>query len=161
MHPAVHHTGSSVGWIILFIVGAIPCLYWLRALRLARDGARLFLLNLLQAGTVFAFSMAFLTKTQLRSPEPQIFSGILALVWFKKWRWQAKANRSRHIPKTIRQAVIERDLKGERFDPQRHHIDHVWPFALGGSHTTDNLRVIEKRRNLQKGAARPRMKEMW
>jgi hypothetical protein len=160
MHPPAH-TGSSVGWIILFVVGAIPCLYWLRALRLARDSARLFLLNLLKAGTVFAFSMAFLTKTHLPPSQQQIFSGILALVCFKKWRWQAKATRSRRIPKAVRLAVIERDLKGERFDPQTHHIDHVWPFAMGGSHTIDNLRVIEKRSNLQKGARRPRLREMW
>jgi hypothetical protein len=160
MHPAVH-TGPSVGWIILFIVGAIPCLYWLRALRLARDSARFFLLNLLKAGTVFFFSMAVLTRTPLPPSQQYLFSGILALVCFRNWRWKAKAQRSRHIPKSVRQAVIERDLKGESFDPQRHHIDHVWPFALGGSHTPDNLRVIEKRKNLQKGAARPRMKEMW
>ena len=57
--------------------------------------------------------------------------------------------------------VIERDLKGEKFDPEKHHIDHVWPFSKGGSHTTDNLRVIEKKRNLRKGAKRPRMREMW
>src|SRR5580658_8106435 len=40
MHPAAHASGSSVPWIVLSIGGAIPCLYWLRALRLAREGAQ-------------------------------------------------------------------------------------------------------------------------
>ena len=87
-----------------------------------------------------------------------VIAGFVALIAFG--RWQGK-RRSRVIPKAIRQAVIERDLKGERFDPKKHHIDHVWPFSRGGSHTTDNLRVIEKIRNLRKGAKRPRLREMW
>ena len=52
-------------------------------------------------------------------------------------------------------------MKGEKFDPKKHHVDHVWPFSRGGSHTADNLRVIEKKKNLRKGAKRPRMQEMW
>jgi len=74
--------------------------------------------------------------------------------------WQGK-KRSRYIPKRVRRAVVERDLKSEKFDPQRHHIDHVWPFARGGSHTVDNLRVVDKTKNLRKGAKPPRMREMW
>jgi 5-methylcytosine-specific restriction endonuclease McrA len=57
--------------------------------------------------------------------------------------------------------VIARDLKGEKYDSRKHHIDHVWPFSGGGSHTVDNLRVIERRKNLRKGAKRPRIREMW
>jgi len=69
--------------------------------------------------------------------------------------------RSRYVSKATKRAVIARDLKGEKFDPKRHHVDHVWPFSRGGSHTTDNLRVIEKEKNLQKGAKRPRLRDMW
>jgi hypothetical protein len=51
--PPLHITGQpNADWII-FIVGAIVCLYWLRALRLARQGARLFLRNLLKSIIVF------------------------------------------------------------------------------------------------------------
>ncbi len=62
---------------------------------------------------------------------------------------------SRRIPADIRRRVIERDLKGEPFDPNRHQIDHIVPFSRGGGHTMDNLRVVERSRNLQKGARMP------
>lgn len=90
--------------------------------------------------------------------QAEFIAGFVALILFG--RWQSR-KRSRYIPKSKRRAVIERDLKGEQYDPQKHHIDHVWPFARGGSHTTDNLRVIVKKRNLQKGAKRPNLWDMW
>ena len=162
MQPPFYITGvPNADWII-FIVGAVVCLYWLRALRLAREGARLFLRNLLKSILVFSTLMALLTamrlKTNLQPSQEQIIAGFVALIFFG--RWQGK-KRSRSIPTATRRAVIKRDLKGEKFDPEKHHVDHVWPFSRGGSHTTDNLRVIEKKKNLRKGAKRPRMREMW
>jgi hypothetical protein len=165
LRPPIHITGvPDADWII-FIAGAFVSLYWLRALRLAREGARLFLRSLLRAVVVLCASMIVLAvlrfHTHLLPPQEQVFSAMVAFMFFGRWRWQYKSKRSRHIPKAIRRAVIERDLKGEKFDPRKYHIDHVWPFARGGSHTGDNLRVIEKRRNLQKGAKRPGLREMW
>lgn len=162
MPPPLHVTGDpNADWII-FIVGAVVCLYWLRALRLAREGARLFLRNLASAVLAFCAVMLILTairlQARLQSSQEQIIAGIVAFVFFS--RLQSK-KRTRYIPTTTRRAVIERDLKGEKFDPEKHHIDHVWPFSRGGSHTTDNLRVIEKKKNLRKGAKRPRMRDMW
>jgi hypothetical protein len=162
MQPPFHVTGNpNADWMI-FIVGAVVCLYWLRALRLAREGARLFLRNLLKAVMVFCALMSmfagFRSQTHLLPSQEQIIAGFVALIFFG--HWQSK-KRSRYIPKATRRAVIARDLKGEKFDPQKHHVDHVWPFARGGSHTADNLRVLEKKKNLQKGAKRPRMRDMW
>lgn len=162
MTPPLHITGQpNADWII-FIVGAIVCLYWLRALRLARQGARLSLRNLAKAALVFFFLMMILATLRLRThfqpPQEQVAAGIVAVIFFVRWQGQ---KRSRYIPKATRRAVIKRDLKGEKFDPQKHHVDHVWPFAKGGSHTADNLRVIDKKKNLQKGAKRPRMRDMW
>jgi uncharacterized membrane protein len=162
MQPPINVVGDpNADWII-FIVGAVVCLYWLRALRLAREGARLFLRNLTQAVLVFCAVMLILTamriQTHLQPSQEQVIAGIVALIFFG--RWQGK-KRSRYIRKSVRRAVIARDLKGEAFDPTKHHIDHVWPFSKGGSHTTDNLRVIEKKKNLRKGAKRPRMRDMW
>jgi hypothetical protein len=162
MHPPLHITGvPSADWII-FVLGAALCLYWLRALRLAREGARLFIRNLLRAIIVFSVLMVFLTAARFQShllpSQEQVIAGFVALILFGKWQGR---KRSRSIPKATRKAVIERDLKGEKFDSEKHHIDHVWPFSKGGSHTIDNLRVIEKKRNLRKGAKRPRLREMW
>jgi len=98
------------------------------------------------------------SRTHLLPQQEHITAGFLSFALLV--RWQNK-KRSRYIRKATRRAVIERDLKGEKFDPQKHHVDHVWPFARGGSHTSDNLRVIEKKKNLQKGAKRPRLREMW
>ena len=162
MQPPFHITGNpNADWII-FVIGAAVCLYWLRALRLAREGARLFLRNLARAALVFCLLIvilpAFRLKTHFQPPQEQVIAGVMALIFFVRWQG---AKRSRYIPKATRRAVIARDLKGEKFDPQKHHVDHVWPFARGGSHTADNLRVLEKKKNLQKGAKRPRMRDMW
>ena len=64
-------------------------------------------------------------------------------------------SRSRVIPKSVRRAVIERDLKGERFDPNIHHIDHIVPYSRGGDHSVANLRVLPKKDNLRRGARMP------
>jgi len=162
VQPPFHPTGvPNIDWFI-FIVGAVICLYWLRALRLAREGARLLLRNLIKAVLVFcAMAMIFTAvrpQTHLQPSQEEGIAGVVALIFFG--RWQGK-KRSRHIPKSTRRAVIARDLKGEKFDPEKHHVDHVWPFSRGGSHTVDNLRVIEKKKNLRKGAKRPRMRDMW
>ena len=162
MQPPFHVTGDpNVDWVI-FIVGFFVCLYWLRALRLAREGARLFLRNLASAVLMFCASMLILTaarlQTHLQPSQEQVIAGIVALLFFG--RFQSR-KRSRYIPKATRRAVIKRDLKGEKFDPEKHHVDHVWPHSKGGSNTTDNLRVVEKKKNLQKGAKRPRMRDMW
>lgn len=160
MQPPIHITGTpNADWII-FVVGLVFCLYWLRALRLAREGARLFIRNLLKAIIIFCFSMVALQAIHLQATPSQqeVIAGILAFIGFAR---SQNEKRSRYIPKSVRRAVIDRDLKGEKFDPRKHHVDHVWPFARGGSHTTDNLRVIEKKKNLQKGAKRPRIRDMW
>jgi hypothetical protein len=162
VQPPFHITGiPSIDWII-FIAGWVVCLYWLRALRLTREAARLFLLNFLKTIMVFSTVMAILTasrlQTHLVSSQELLIAGLLALIFFGNFQGK---RRSRSIPKAIRRAVIERDLKGEHFDPRIHHIDHIWPFSKGGSHTIDNLRVIERTKNLRKGATRPRMREMW
>jgi hypothetical protein len=162
MQPPIHVTGSpNVDWA-LFAAGAFVCLYWLRALRLAREGARLWLRNLAKAILVFCVVLVTLTavrlQTHLQPLQEQIVAGFVALIFFGRYQGR---KRSRYIPKAVRRAVIDRDLKGEKFDPEKHQIDHVWPFSKGGSHTADNLRVIEKRRNLRKSSKRPRLKDMW
>ena len=96
-------------------------------------------------------------RTNLAPKQEQVVAGFVALVFFTKFQ---SRKRSRYISKSVKRAVIARDLQ-EEYDSAKHHIDHVWPFSKGGSHTTDNLRVIEKKKNLKKGAKRPRMRDMW
>lgn len=67
MPPPIHVTGAPYADWVIFIVGAIICLYWLRALCLAREGARLFLRNLLRAIIVFGAQMVVFTTIQVRT----------------------------------------------------------------------------------------------
>jgi hypothetical protein len=159
MQPPIRLTGEFNIDIIIFAAGLLIAFYWFRALRLAREGARLFFLNLTKSVIMFCFSAVGLTSVVRLPPEQaQVFSFFIAFAFLVRWQGQ---KRSRYISQKTKRAVIARDLKGEKFDSTKHHIDHVWPFARGGSHTEDNLRVIDKKRNLQKGAKRPRFRDMW
>lgn len=158
--PPIHVTANA-DWII-FVGAVVVCLYWLRALRLAREGARRFLRHILKAIILFCSVMVVFSAVRPQTPllpsQELVIAGFIAMIFFGRLQSQ---RRSRYVPKSVRKAVIERDLKGEPFDARKHHVDHVWPFSRGGSHTTDNLRVIEKKKNLKKGAKRPRLREMW
>jgi hypothetical protein len=65
--------------------------------------------------------------------------------------------RSRHIPASERRLAKEehKRLTGKNFRPGKDELDHEVPYANGGSHTADNLRVVEKRKNRSKGAKSP------
>jgi hypothetical protein len=86
-----------------------------------------------------------------------VFCGVVAAALVR-----AKS-RSRHIPARIKREVIARDFKGreDEYDSRKHHIDHKWAFARGGGNTHDNLRVIDKKKNLKKGAKRPGLIDMF
>ena len=162
MQPPIRFTGDPKLDLIIFIVGFFIVLYWLRALRLAREGARLFLHNVLKAFLAFCIALAICSTPQVQvhvqPAQAKGISGFIAFILFVYWRGQ---KRSRYIPKATKRAVIARDLKGEKFDSKKHHIDHIWPHSRGGSHTSDNLRVIPKKKNLQKGAKRPGLRDMF
>jgi 5-methylcytosine-specific restriction endonuclease McrA len=66
------------------------------------------------------------------------------------------SNRSRHIPQAIQDAVFARDKgrctyvgrDGKRCSSTWNlHIDHIIPFARGGGHSVDNLRLLCGRHN--------------
>ena len=134
-------------------------MYWLRALRLAREGARRFFANLVKSFLVFVCS-EFVLSSMFRMDYSRSQGLSMCVAFAALVRWQS-FRRSRHIPSATKRAVIERDLPGGGYDPRLHHIDHIYPHSRGGSNTRDNLRVIEKKRNLQKGAKRPGLRDMF
>lgn len=70
-----------------------------------------------------------------------------------------RPKRSRYVRSRVRKGVLDRDLKGERYDSRKHHIDHIWPHSRGGSNSKDNLRVISKAENLKKAARKPSLRD--
>ena len=62
--------------------------------------------------------IAIRLRTKLQPAQEQVIAGFVALLVFG--RLQSR-KRSRYIPKATRRAVIARDLKGEEYDPQKHH----------------------------------------
>ena len=56
----------------------------------------------------------------------------------------------------MRREVFERDLGSlSNWDGNRYHLDHRVPHSRGGDNSVRNLRVVEKRKNLRKGAKMP------
>ena len=66
-------------------------------------------------------------------------------------------SRKRYVPASERRRAIARhELKtGRKYNSRRDEIDHEVPFSRGGSHTADNLRVVDKRVNRSKGNQSP------
>ena len=71
--------------------------------------------------------------------------------------------RSRRIPAATRRKVIEKweARTGKTFDPKLYEIDHKIPFAKGGWHTLDNLRVVRKTANRKKGHREPKLEDWF
>lgn len=89
---------------------------------------------------------------QLRVPHGNLVaSGVAALYYL------ASPRRKRHIPLRVKRQVIARHQRntGVVYDPIKDHIDHIVPFARGGNHSADNLRIIPKAQNLRKGKKWP------
>ena len=83
----------------------------------------------------------------------------LATPVFVGWQWK----RSRRIPEARRRRTIEKweTRTGQKFDPKTHEIDHIVPFAKGGWHTPDNLRVMRKDANRRKGHREPSLADWF
>jgi len=80
---------------------------------------------------------------------------------FVLW-WKSSAPRSRYIASSTKRAAIAQfERKGGKYDSSKHHFDHIWPFSRGGSHSLENVRIIEKRMNLRKGARNPRFRDLY
>lgn len=73
------------------------------------------------------------------------------------WLLIRPPRRDRRPSKAVRREVIARDLtsKGLKWDPTKHHIDHLVPRSQGGDNSPRNLRVVEKQKNLRKGGKMP------
>jgi hypothetical protein len=135
--------------LVVGILGAIPVLLGIRR---RREAIRHRLRSLILMEAVY-LGLAFMLVKAGRPPLEALLVGIAAAVLLNSFI----KPRSRYIPASVRRKVkAEYESKtGKKFNPKKHEFDHEVPFSRGGSHTADNLRVMEKKRNRSKGAKSP------
>jgi len=99
------------------------------------------------------FAVVYLMMHAGRTIIEALLAGILAAVIVNR----IMPGRSRHIPSSVRRRKIaEYELRtGKKFNSRKHELDHEVAFSRGGSHTSENLRVLERKKNRSKGAKSP------
>ena len=127
-----------------FGLAFVGILYAMLAIRSAREGIRQFVRTFVISYLSFLIAIAFLATQKPTMPNPAKFAcsvivGAIVMSFIP--------GRSRYIPRSER-----RKIKGHGG-----HIDHIWPYWLGGSNTADNLRRISAKRNLRKGGKLPKL----
>jgi len=144
-------------WIVgLLILG--PKLYYLLQVGRRKKGELGFRLRRTIVAMIgYIGGIALLINLGYKAYEALVFGVVLAFAM--GFYFVRRPNRSRVIPRHIREAVIERDLKGARFDSTIHHIDHIVPYSKGGDHSLANLRVVPKQENLRRGARSPELRD--
>lgn len=139
-------------WWIPLIIGFIFITVVLASIRRRREAIRHKIRRILIVEFVYigvAYGISELGRTGLES----LLAGVVAALIVD----QMIPSRSRHIPSSVRRRKIaEYELRtGKKFNAKKHELDHEVPFSRGGSHTLDNLLVVEKGRNRSKGATSP------
>ncbi|MGO9256220.1 MAG: HNH endonuclease [Bryobacteraceae bacterium] len=144
-------------WVVCALV-AVPKLYYLLQVGRRKKGELRFRIRRGVFGLLFYLGGVFtLIKLGYKPAEALVFGFVLGIggAFF----FVRPPARSRIIPAHIKRAVIERDLKGAKFDSTIHHIDHIVPYSKGGDNSVTNLRVIPKTQNLRRGARSPELRD--
>ena len=105
--------------------------------------------HLVVAGAVGALTWFVAQQVEAIRDVALLISAMAALLVYA-----TRPRRGRYIRASVkRQKIAEWQLRtGKKFNPRTHELDHIVPFSQGGSHTADNLEVVEKKRNRSKGA---------
>jgi uncharacterized membrane protein (UPF0136 family) len=136
---------------ILVIGMAIGLFYVIRAAYAMRQGAAWALQAFAVAVVVMLLAQSIASMNGYPGQTAEAIGVFCAAITFGMY-----PKRSRHIPLDVRRQVITNyTSRGRKYDPKQDHIDHVVPFAKGGSHTLDNLRVVPRTKNLKKGSRMP------
>lgn len=150
------HTLNNANLVVLAIAGIL--LWYLFQIGSRKQEWLRFKTKRIVVGMVLYLVTAFILAQQKLPPVEILIFAVLTGLGCAFLLVSPPSN-ERRIPKSVRRAVIARDLtsKGLKWDPVKYHIDHVVPFSRGGDHSIRNLRVIEKQRNLGKGDKMPRL----
>lgn len=146
----------QVEQLVLWVAALLGLIYVLRLIRLARDGIVYALRGVVLSGIVGAV-LAVLVSRETGNQDAAAIVGVLAAVASA----QLIPARSRYIPKRVRRATIAKfEATGQKYDPKIHDLDHIVPFARGGGHSTDNLRVVDRRKNRSRGKKLPGLRDV-
>jgi hypothetical protein len=143
--PSQTHTLGDANLVILVIAGIIFW-YLFQIGSRRQEWLRFRIKQLFVMMVVYLVAAFILAQQKLPTIETLIFAVLAG--WGCAWLLVRPLSNERRIPKSVRQAVIARDLtsKGLKWDPTKYHIDHIVPFWRGGDHSIRNLRVIEKQK---------------
>ena len=145
-NPAVRVVGIAAS-----VVAIILLFYVVQVARRARREMKFRLRRVAVSLLLYGFSAWTLLSLRYSAAEILVVSVLFGLTPLYFMRGPTA---QRKIPPHVRSKVIARDLKGRRFDPNLHQIDHIVPLSKGGDTSVENLRVIPKSENLQKGEFR-------
>ena len=148
---------ARVVGLAVSVIGVILLFYVAQVARRARREVKFRLRRAAVAMLLYGFSAWTLLSLRYSTAETLIVSilfGLTPLYFMRRTAPQRK------LPPHVRRKVIARDLKGKPFDPNLHQIDHIVPLSKGGDTSVENLRVIPKSENLQKGAKMPRLRDL-
>jgi hypothetical protein len=137
---------------ILGIFVAVVFFFLLVSIRRRREAIRHRIRRAIIVEGVYV-GVAYVMSQVGRTGTESLLGGIVAALIVN----QMMPGRSRHIPASVRRRKIaEHELRtGKKFNPRKYELDHEVAFSKGGSHTEDNLRVVERSRNRSKGAKSP------
>jgi hypothetical protein len=154
MSSYTSHALNIVNLAVLVVLGILTWYFYQIASR-KKERLRYKIKRTIVALSSYLVIALILAKQRLPPVEAVVFAMLAGIGC--QWLLLKSPKKGRRIPKAVRRAVIARDLtsKGLEWDPEKHHIDHVVPFSRGGDHSTRNLRVTEKQRNLSKGNKMP------
>jgi len=145
-------------WIVAVLIAAPKLYYILQVGRRKKDNLRFRAHRVAVALGCYLGGFVVLTKLGYKPIEALAFGFVLGIA--AGFYLVRPPVRTRVIPADVKRAVIARDLKGARFNPKIHHIDHIVPYSKGGDNSLSNLRVISKTENLRRGARMPKLRDL-
>jgi hypothetical protein len=137
---------------LLVFIGILAAIPVLLGVRRRREGILYKLKKIVLLEGIY-LGLAFLLLKNGQPPLEAISVGLVAAFIVRSFI----KPRSRYIPAFVkRKARAEFELRtGTKFNPRKHEYDHQIAFSRGGSHTTDNVHVVERIKNRSKGAKTP------
>ena len=135
--------------ILVAVLAVIPILVGIRR---RREGIRYWLKKIFAVEAVY-LGVTFIMVRVGQPPVESLLVGVIAALVINSFI----KPRKRNIPAATKlKARAKFELKtGTKFNPKKHEYDHKVPFSKLGSHTPDNVRVVDKKTNRSKGARSP------